>query len=1088
MALFTGCTSIVADDNTEFVVGGSGSGAPSRQSVGWKGCQGAPQGVPPGGAFASQLRSGSSLVEGPLDPQQIGRVLTVAVSELGEQVKSGGELLWRSALSAAGQALSTSPANRGGGPTELQGLGAPLLYSAAAGSKATAAAAAGTHAASTQNSWGEANFFLSVKEERINTDGTGRLVASAQASDENGSPSLDVTSDCSFTWTRKKPSGVSTAIKGVEGNVYIISGDDIGACVEVCAAPKTLGGLIGRRYASVGPFQVDLKTKTLIVSTLANGGTRFACTLAHTDGSALQRSAPEVFVDISFDKVVLTINGPEGLEDGEGPKEFTCLFTTSHPSVELDPTSACLFQLRFSDDLEFSLCASSRKQRDLLAITLRCFQIRLFVSTSVLLDRLTARLPCENGEDLRLAAQQADPRVDLYCTLHAMQSELQRSLAVSVRAARDFSRISREKEALEEEMRLTISAFQTQLATVAQQQQSHLSSSSSAELEETRCQLAAATAANEALQADLQKLRQLLQQKQAAGEQEEAQARDHVQWLLRQKANILAKEKETLEKRLAAALKAAEASRDAVHSKELISEIQRLRAEVEEAHLHKSRVSLQLQDAQRAFEEERKSFRAEAQQLRDELMHAEARAECLADQVGELRAAEAAAEEQFAQRTAALHATTAAAEKETAETKQQAEVFPADLERSKALSDQAAAAVRKLTQSNQQLQQENREQQRLQQQQQEQQQQLQQQQLRELQQQLRDTQRHKEETMARLHAAEGLVAGLRRDKSQLEAGLLLLQQQQQQLQQQLQQQQQQMQQQLQQLQQQQKLLQQQQLQLHEQKEQRQKRIAAAEAATRPTVTQPTTEETEETARLKAENESLKARLRKLGRPRVAPLAVGLEEATPREALGGALGPPYGSLGEATPALQKRVPEAAESGSNGAPHHHAGALLQGGGPEEGKKPLLQGGASPKRKEETLQEGRGFPPADAPEPLIKGAPREASPSDAFERTRLLLKSSKETEAGPSGGLSGGFAPGTPPLATQEFLNSDATSVPTTSFSLPLEDIELKQEVTAETEAGSSNTVHQELEEEQQQEEQQHAAPATAALHEPAAAIAG
>ncbi|CDJ41215.1 hypothetical protein, conserved [Eimeria tenella] len=65
----------------------------------------------------------------------------------------------------------------------------------------------------------------------------------------------------------------------------------------------------------------------------------------------------------------------------------------------------------------------------------------------------------------------------------------------------------------------------------------------------------------------------------------------------------------------------------------MASEIKRLRAEVEEVYICRSRVSLELAEARRQLEEERRQHLKEQQQLKDELMHAEARAECLGDQV-----------------------------------------------------------------------------------------------------------------------------------------------------------------------------------------------------------------------------------------------------------------------------------------------------------------------------------------------------------------------------------------------------------------------------------------------------------------------
>ncbi|XP_026190768.1 uncharacterized protein LOC34622443 [Cyclospora cayetanensis] len=819
MAFFNGCASSVSDEATEFVIANTAShtlAAPPRTPL---------------------LRSGALEASSPgggLDPQQIGRVLTVAVSEIGEHVKSGGELLWRSAVSAAGHALAASPT----------ALGVRCELPVAAASSASASGGGRDVAAAAQDGssrvWGDANFSLVLKERKHNGDKAGRLVAAAYALDENGETSLEVTAECRFAWRRNKASGVSIPVEGVDGNTYLISGDDIGASVEVCATPKTFGGtLTGRRFASIGPFQVDLRTKMLILTALANGGTRFSCTLASPagEGSAQGTSPPEVSVDVNQDRVIVTLQHGDnicggvtdsaGLQEEEGARELSCLYTASLPTVEIDPTSSKRFQLRLSEDTCLSLCASTRHQRDLLALSLRCFQSRVFVSTSLILDRVAPRLPCEDGADLRLAAQQSDPRVDWYCTLHLLQTELQRAQAVGLRLSRDFARAAKEKEALEEEMQMTIKAFQSQLDNALQQgQQQQGSTSNNKALEEVQAQLEKATTANESLKRELH--------------------RD-----------------------------------DGETNKEMAFEIKRLRAEVEEAHLHKSRVSLELSEAHRAFEQERKRFSSAVQQLKDQLMHAEARADCLAEQVAEMRVSESGTEEQFAQRTAALQLAVEAAEKEAEEAKKQLAVattekdatraernrllkltdsLSKELERSKASSDTSAAALQKLTQSNLQLQQASREQQRQQQQQVqqlEQQQQQQQQRIREQQQQIREAHKRNEDLAARLHAAEGFVSSLKKEKTQLEGGMLVLQQQ---------------------------LLQLQQQQLQQQ----QHKHSTAQEATDGAQTRllaaskEASRDSEETARLKAENESLKARLRKLGRLRGAPSSATHEETVPQE--------------------------------------------------------------------------------------------------------------------------------------------------------------------------------------------------------------
>ena len=94
----------------------------------------------------------------------------------------GGELLWRSAVSAAGHALASSP-TAGSGIVSLGSIPAvlpspsPAVFSASC--RDTAAAA---HEGAARI-WGDGNFFLSLNEQKINGDTTGRLIALARAAD-----------------------------------------------------------------------------------------------------------------------------------------------------------------------------------------------------------------------------------------------------------------------------------------------------------------------------------------------------------------------------------------------------------------------------------------------------------------------------------------------------------------------------------------------------------------------------------------------------------------------------------------------------------------------------------------------------------------------------------------------------------------------------------------------------------------------------------------------------------------------------------------------------------------------------------------
>ena len=121
MSFFAGCTSLVSDESNEFVVSskpyriaggpqvdqgappssalflntnqegsiGGPLGAPTGPLGSPRGPQGGPLGAPLRGPHGGPLGAPLRGPPATLDPQKIGRVLTVAVSELGEQVKSG---------------------------------------------------------------------------------------------------------------------------------------------------------------------------------------------------------------------------------------------------------------------------------------------------------------------------------------------------------------------------------------------------------------------------------------------------------------------------------------------------------------------------------------------------------------------------------------------------------------------------------------------------------------------------------------------------------------------------------------------------------------------------------------------------------------------------------------------------------------------------------------------------------------------------------------------------------------------------------------------------------------------------------------
>ncbi|PFH38596.1 hypothetical protein BESB_009380 [Besnoitia besnoiti] len=685
-----------------------------------------------------------------IDTQKLGRALSVAVTGLGEQVKQGGELLWRSAVTAAGQVIVHHGMNaRGSAAGSLRSFSASspsaaaLLSSslssstlasavssascfnvplAAAGAKGLALM--GLDAAGGQTSlgawmaapsfeadvWGDERFALTLREERQKGDFTGLLVAEAKLKAETGS----LSAGAAYRWQRRFPNGVLMDVADVSGNTYHISADDIGCKIQVTCSVSRLGEM----YASLGPFQVDSRTRSCVLNSLAKGGSRFPCCAALEDacdasvsnpGSPAARLAAgfgesprghalylqgrrgdasgaeegkEFFVYVGPEEVVVTQRGGVGaLNDSDDfdaggmgllDRRWSARFSSEYPRLLLHPADSKRFTLALSEEKAFVLNAYTRHQRDLIAMTLRSFHARAAIGASKLLDLV--HTVAGGGKTVaadEIVSELEDKRIDLYVMVHSLSSELRNAVAGRLRAVRDCDRVSKEKEALEEEMTSTIQAFQEQLADLASEQTppsracpapgAASVSTKNATLIQINDDLQVARAQIRAYTQEIEKL-QLEKNEMAMRFEAE---RHTFQEILRKRLETLMEENRQLQaaneqlgarlvRQSSSQLESSAGAASGAESREaperLQAELRRLRKEVEAAHLDKHQLGHELEELKSTLSRERQEKEAAMASVQDALVHLKARYDCLLEEMQALRVSRDTAEEGVSQR------------------------------------------------------------------------------------------------------------------------------------------------------------------------------------------------------------------------------------------------------------------------------------------------------------------------------------------------------------------------------------------------------------------------------------------------------
>mmetsp|Transcript_120904 Transcript_120904/g.341923 ORF Transcript_120904/g.341923 Transcript_120904/m.341923 type:complete len:662 (-) Transcript_120904:159-2144(-) len=443
---------------------------------------------------------------------------------------------------------------------------------------------------------GDSNYHFSFRLEGGGYFQTGVLVASAVTY----SSGMPVPLRC--RWHRRVGNR-PVEIPGVTSNMYQISADDVGTHICVEAEPADADdGLIGRVTGDIGPFELDPATRRNLDNALGVGGSRFIVTQSKAPNDAVTANGrQDIAIYVSNDglRVVPLQSGAE-----RPGRELAVEYSPEYPKIIIHPLDTTKFQLLVSEAKSYFLVAASRTSRDLIALTIRCFHARKYVSTKAILQQLLPVMPVVPG-NAAPASSTSDNRLDDCIILERLAKELNRAMQQKEIAEKVLRNTKHEKEQLQSQLKETIDGFTEVIEGIQDQFGDRGSTSAPAtSVERLQEQLHEVNLQNKALQAQIQSERQhtekLQHSNQAASASSsaaagEAQRLRETRQLLEARFKEVSSSSTTVQQR---------DQRDQVHTQELKG----LRQDVEMLHNHKEMLRRQLQDSDRERQELQDNF------------------------------------------------------------------------------------------------------------------------------------------------------------------------------------------------------------------------------------------------------------------------------------------------------------------------------------------------------------------------------------------------------------------------------------------------------------------------------------------------
>ncbi|CAL1145115.1 unnamed protein product [Cladocopium goreaui] len=146
----------------------------------------------------------------------------------------------------------------------------------------------------------------------------------------------------------------------------------------------------------IGPFELDPATRRSLDNALGLGGSRFTVMQSKLPGEAAT-GRQDMGIHVSTEGVRVAAAQGSGYQNRDS-KEIYAEYSPDYPKVIIHPLDTSKFQLVMNEVKTFHLIALSRTSRDLIALTIRCFHAKKFMSTpSILQTVLPVQLPDTAG-------------------------------------------------------------------------------------------------------------------------------------------------------------------------------------------------------------------------------------------------------------------------------------------------------------------------------------------------------------------------------------------------------------------------------------------------------------------------------------------------------------------------------------------------------------------------------------------------------------------------------------------------------------------------------------------------------------------
>lgn len=424
---------------------------------------------------------------------------------------------------------------------------------------------------------------------------TGVLHASAEK--EHGG--LPVALKC--RWSRRV-GDLIVDIPGVTSNMYQISADDVGTEICVEAEPADIDdGLYGVVTSDIGPFELDPATRRSLDTALGKGSRRFIAVQSRVTAEALSvMNKQEVAVDASSDSVrVVPLQG--GVE--KTGREVVVTYSADYPKVIIHPLDTFKFTLVMNESVTLHLMAKTRTQRDLIAVTIRCFHSKKYLSSEDIVNSLMPVRPSVPGH----ISPSNDNHLDVSIVLERILKELNRVMQQKETHEKVLRNTKREREQLQEQLLETISACTEVIENLEQSEDGSLAAPEVSE-EQLQDMLRTATAQNQIMQSELQFLRKHFTELQleikSAAETGTVSGPD-----LGQQLRQLREERDLLQTRLTEVTLASGSVHQRNQAEHIhVLELKRHRQDVENLHSQKEELRRHLQDKDVEKEELQQSF------------------------------------------------------------------------------------------------------------------------------------------------------------------------------------------------------------------------------------------------------------------------------------------------------------------------------------------------------------------------------------------------------------------------------------------------------------------------------------------------